>query len=247
MAVPWLLRRTKPEAYQPQPLPRASTFRRVDKMTEPFPLVLPDSPVESDRCSISSKSPSIAPELRRRSPTYNDLRSLAAKHKDIVLRRVDSPLLPSPVIREKHIQSDSYFTFRNPRPRSAAYKSYEDLHILSHYCDGPSDGFSQNEIEDVVIPDNLSEDSLVLEGHEAGSICENGVSAFGDDKQRKDTYCSDESGWLANDTTCTERERKFRARCTQIVQSPDQEVDVKNSQIVSRPQVRHILILTEFR
>jgi hypothetical protein len=217
------------------PAPQTGTFRAVKKMTEPFPLVLPDSPIESDDGSDCSKSPTVAIELRRRSPTYNDLRSLAAKHKDVVARRAEA-LLPSPIIKDNNDHSNSYVNFHNPRRRQpAVYRSYEDLHILSEYCDTHSTADVQRGLDiGYSIPGSISEDSLVREGDDNKSISsDEGPATPHDQLGRTETYCSDESGWLANQTSCVEREKKFKARCVQIVQCPDQETDTRCAQIVS--------------
>lgn len=232
------LRRAKTENDHPQLPVRTfgSSRPSVRNMTAPFPFVLPDSPVDSDASSVFSNSPTTSPGLRRRSPTYNDLRSLAARQKEALARRVDSPLLPSPVIKDNHIQSDSFFTFCNPRPaRPETYRSYEDLHILSDYCDDAAASKAKNYADAVDCHhDSISEDSLVLEGDDSRSTSsDEEPTTPNDGLYRINTYRSDESGWLANETSCTERKRKFHARCVQVFPCSDGDKHTVCSQIVS--------------
>lgn len=243
-----LLRRAKADTEKPRMALRRSSPARpyVSEMKAPFPLVLPDSPIDSDACSVSSASMDPSLGLRRRSPTYHDLRSLAERQKELVSRRVESPLLPSPMIKDNSVQSDSYFTFRNPRrARPVAYRSYEDLHILSCYedsADNESFAIQQQEHDVPDMDDSLSENFLVLEGDDdsrSTSSDEAPVTPV-DQIQHTATYCSDESGWLANETSCIERERRFKVRCVQVVQCPDRDQTDEQNHVVSMIESRRL-------
>ena len=231
-----LLRRAKADTDKPQvPVRRSSPARPyVSEMKAPFALVLPDSPIDSDASSVFSASLHPTPGLRRRSPTYHDLHSLATRQKERISRRVESPLLPSPIIKDNSVQSDSYFYFRNPRrPRPTAYRLYEDLHIPSCYEDSEDNeavAALQPNHETHDTDDSLSQYSLVLEGDDSRSTSSNGVPMTPVDQiHRTSTHCSDESGWLANETSCNERETRFKARCVQVVHCPDDQTDGRNN------------------
>ena len=224
-----LLRRTRTDPDQSHlSVRRASPVRPyVSAMKAPFQLRLPDSPIDSDCSSSSSSSPVFAPKLRPRAPTYHDLRSLAARQKEHFSQRVDTPLLPSPIEKGDMIQSDSYFTFTNPRQPRPEYNSYQDLHILSCYCDKKVDEVEQS-------PSNTNDDkdersqSSYEDGSDSRSISTIDTPVTPEEQiYRISTVQSDESGWLANDTSVTEREKKFKARCFQVVQQPSTEASRK--------------------
>lgn len=223
LQLPRLLRRTKTEPDQPPMSVRRSSPVRpyVSEMKAPFPLRLPDSPVDSDCSSSSRSSPTFAPELRRRSPTYHDLRSLAAKQKAEFSRRVETPLLPSPIEKDDMIQSDSYFTFTNPRSRTRPkeYLSYQDLHILSCYYDKEKNADHSGDILEQPEADEVgSVHTSHIDESDSRSVSTIDTPITPEGQiYRISTYQSDESGWLANETSATQRVRKFEARRFQVV------------------------------
>jgi hypothetical protein len=237
LQLPRLLRRTKTDHEQSSMSVRRSSPVRpyVDGMKAPFPLRLPDSPVDSDCSSSSSTSPVFAQELRRRSPTYHDLRSLAARQKEQFSRRVETPLLPSPIHKDDMIASDSYFTFQNPRAttRPKEYHSYQDLHILSCYYDKDK----TTETSGSVAPQHQDHDIRPRTPSDADTDSRS-VSTVDtpvtpeEQIYRISTLQSDESGWLANETSVTQREKKFKARCFQVVQQAPTEKS-KDGDVVS--------------
>lgn len=232
LQLPRLLRRTKTDHDQPHlSVRRTSPVRPyVSEMKAPFPLRLPDSPTESDCSSSPSSSPMFAPELRRRSPTYHDLRSLAAQQKRQISRRVNTPLLPSPIEKDEMTQSDSYFTFNNPRkPRPKEYHSYQDLHILSCYCED-KDKQDAN-VDSPARRVEGSEDTRQDDDSRSISTVDTPTTPT-DQIYRISAYQSDESGWLANQSSL--EERRFKARCYQVVQQVPTDAN-KDEDVVSNP------------
>ena len=193
----------------------------VSMMKEPFPLLLPDSPVETDCSSTSTVSPIDPPELRRVSASYQDLRSIAARQSLSKPSQPTTPLLPSPIIHDLFEQNESYFQFHNPRltRTDGEYKSYEDLHILSCYYDN-SRTESMLDIERELDDDNVSEGSLSPGDGDNNSTASDDLPRTPNNRPARDTFDSEESGWLANSTTPSERVRRFKARCYQVVQHP---------------------------
>ena len=193
----------------------------VSMMTEPFPLLLPESPVDTDCSTSSTTSRYNPPELRRLSASYHDLRSLAARHSISKVSQTTTPLLPSPIIHDLFEQHDALFRFCNPRLTrvDGEYKSYEDLHILSCYYDDnriASMDDIERELEDV----NVSEASLNGGNEDDDSTISEDMPRTPTNRSVRDTFGSEESGWLANATSPSERMRKFQARYYQIMQHP---------------------------
>lgn len=213
----------------PQVDPRDQPFVSPEK--EPFPLLLPESPVETDASSTCTVSPIDLPELRRVSASYHDLRSLAADQSLLKPSQPATPLLPSPITHDLFEQGDAYFQFHNPRlPRSdGEYKSYEDLHILSCYYDD-SRTESMNEIERALNDDNVSEASLSPGHADDTSTASEDLPQTPKDREPRATCCSAESDWLANERTPSERMRRFKARCYQVVQHPRNESDERKDE-----------------
>ncbi|KPI44366.1 uncharacterized protein AB675_8415 [Cyphellophora attinorum] len=124
------------------------------------------------------------------------------------------------------IASDSYFTFQNPRAtnRPKEYHSYQDLHILSCYYDKDkpdetSDSVTRQPQDHDVRPRTPSDD-----GTDSRSVSTIDTPVTPEEQiYRISTLQSDESGWLANETSVTQREKKFKARCFQVVQQAPTE------------------------
>ena len=193
----------------------------VNDMRDPFPLLLPPSPVNSEYSSTSTVSPIPQPELRRMS-TSCDLRSIAARQSMLKVTQVYTLLLPSPIAQGTAEANQSYFRFQNPRallPGEGDYTSYEDLHILSCYYDGSKPG-SMDEIEKALEDDDcLSRGSLMSEDGGSDST-EIEMPRTPPEQISRSTTCSDEGNWLASDQSHEERLRRFKARCYQVVQHP---------------------------
>ena len=193
----------------------------VSMMTEPFPLLLPESSVDTDPGTSSTASPIDSPELRRVSASYRDLRSLAARQSVSKPSQPTTPLLPSPIDHDLFEKDDSLFRFCNPRLTrdDGEYKSYEDLHILSCYYDDNKTASLydiERELEDV----NVSEASVDGGNEGDDSTSSEDVPRTPTNRSVQDTFGSEESGWLANATSPSERMRKFKARCYQVMQHP---------------------------
>lgn len=50
---------------------------------------------------------------------------------------------------------------------------------------------------------------------------------------RTDTISSNESGWLANDTSFPERQSRFKARCFQVFSKAPTEANKQDDEVVS--------------
>jgi hypothetical protein len=206
---------------------RLQTRHSIDPLDRPFvsmmkaPLILPESPVETDCSSTSTVSPIEPPELRRVSASYQDLRSIAAQQSASKPSQPTTPLFPSPITHELFEQGEAYFQFHNPRlpPTDGEYKSYDDLHILSCYYDD-SRSESMLEIERELDDDSVSEPSLDLRDGDDNSTTSEDIPHTPRNRPFRATCSSDESGWLANSTTPSERMRRFKSRCYQVVQHP---------------------------
>ena len=201
----------------------STVTRSVNDRMDPFPLLLPASPLDSENSSTLTVSPVPQPELRRMSTSY-DLRSIAARHSVFKATPVSTPLLPSPIDQGTSEADQSYFRFHNPRalpPCEEDYTSYEDLHILSCYYDGSKPG-SMDEIEKALEEDDcLSQGSLMSEDVDGDSdSTETEVPRTPPEQINCSTACSSEGNWLASDQSHEERLRRFKARCYQVVQHP---------------------------
>jgi hypothetical protein len=209
----------------------------VSTMKEPFLLLLPDSPKDTDCSSLPTVAPVDPRELRRVAVSYHDLRSIAAQQ-STSRPSPAATLLPSPINHELFEQDESYLPFRNPRltKTDGEYKSYEDLHILSCYYDD-SKAASMQEIERQLEDDNVSEASLSPDNEGNDSTASEDLPRTPDDRPVRATFGSNESDWLANTTTQTERLRRFKARYYQVVQHPMDHVKDKKdeNEIVSIP------------
>ena len=221
----------------------------VSMMKEPFPLLLPESPVDTDCSSTSTVSPIDPPELRRISASYHDLRLLATEQSVSRPSQPTTPLLPSPIEHDLFEQDPSCFRFRNPRiPRSdGEYKSYDDLHILSCYYDDSRTN-SVQEIERELDDDNVSEAALSLGDGDNNSTTSEDMPKTPTNRPIRETFGSEESGWLANSTTPSERARRFKARCYQVVQHPmDYRSDEKDENAIVSTHVCPMTFANEHR
>ena len=186
----------------------------VPTMREPFPLLLPASPVDTEYSSSSNASPIDPPELRRVSASYQDLRSLAARHSVSKPLQPTTPLLPSPIIRDLFEQEDALFPFHNPRPTrdEGEYRSYEDLHILSCYYDDNKTA-SLDDIERDLEDVNVSETILSGDDGDIDSTVFEDLPQTPTNRPERDTFGSAESGWLAQRyhsiRTCVEVQGKM--------------------------------------
>ena len=149
------------------------------------------------------------------STSYNDLRAVAQRH---AMSSPATPLLPSPITREPRDEGQSYFKFHNPRGRNSISdnESLDTLKILSYYY------------EDKQISNDLSLDDHVDYNTDHEEVVEDDDHSTASesmpttplDHEYRATFCSDESGWLANTTSHDERMRRFKTRFYQVVQHP---------------------------
>ena len=212
----------------------------VSEMELPLPILYPDSPVNSDRSGSTEVSPTSAPELRRISASYQDLRSAAALQTSPKLSHNTTPLLPSPITCDTKDPGGSYFQFRNPRIEKTVceYKSYDDFRILSCYYDESNTASLQDiqqSLEDVQ-HDPPSTPPIVGDDDYASSTETEDMPITPRDQVRRPTVCSEEGDWLASTRSHTERMRRFKARCYQVVQHPmsSRKTQDNEDQIVGR-------------
>jgi hypothetical protein len=192
----------------------------VYPMTFPTPasLTLTDDNSTNDRIPTSG--------LRRRSSSHTDLRTVAQRQPKFKAPRAHIPLLPSPLqIDEPSSTSTTYFYFQNPRLRAGEakpiednYMSYEDLRILSCYCENSRHCDDFESFEDI-----KSEAGIDRTNHHDES------SLLPD----QSTMCSIESDWLADTRSYDERLR----RCCQKRYQHPSSVTIREDtehEIVSR-------------
>ena len=237
--IPTMLKRTKAcEKVQTASRQIPITVKRsyVSETKIPFPLLLPESPIDNDYSSTDTISPISQPELRRVSASYHDLRFIAAHQSSSKQTPLSTLLLPNPIVHDTVRTSQLFFQSQNPRlPRSTGdYKSYEDLHILSCYCDESRSG-SMEEIEKQLNDDTPSHGSLTAEDRDSDSTEIEEMPETPKDKVGHNTCLSEESNWLASTRSHEERVRRLAARCYQIVQRPVRKKTLRREedQIVS--------------
>ena len=197
----------------------------VIEMRAPFPLLLPESPSVIDHAFPSQvSSPGT---LRRMSMDYGNLRAVAQQQAAVLTPR--TPLLPSPIVREP------WFDYSNDKNnkksefgfgRSAYCDSLSDTaslnseQILSYYCNNDEDENAGDEVEQQSrIDDEEDKDNDEYENQSTASESMP-VTPTELDLEYRDTFSSDESGWLANTTSHEERLRRFKTRFYQVVQHP---------------------------
>ncbi len=176
--------------------------------------------METDSSSTSTTSPIDPHGLRRMPESYQDLRHVAAQQVMPIPSKLMTPLLPSPISHGFFEQDESYFRFRHPRLARDDYKSYEDLHILSCYYDDAKTE-SMDDIERALDEDLVSEEAIT-----SGDGDDDSLSSSDDmphtpiPKSERKNSSAEEADWLANSRSPSERLRRFKARCYQVVQHP---------------------------
>lgn len=171
----------------------------VAKMKTTFPLIPPPSP------SVTPSSSG----LRRMSMSYNDLRALGHQHAALGPM---TPLLPSHITAEPRDEGQSYIKFQSPwaQVSAPAEEMVDSLQIVSYYCND----------EPAETPNNAPSYQESTRNDDDQSTASESMPVTPRDYEYNETFCSDESGWLANTTSHEERQRRFKSRFYQVVQRP---------------------------
>lgn len=155
-------------------------------------------------CRYGLRFGEATPELRRVSSSYADLRAIAQRQAE-PSSSLSNPFPPSPWDFSDLLQStstefdsievssdkDSGRDRGHEEPDLENYSSYEDLRILSCYCE------------------DTGTFSPILEGQNLQHLPYN-----------RSTTCSTESKWFADTKPHDERLKRFRQRCYQVVEHP---------------------------
>jgi hypothetical protein len=148
-----------------------------------------------------------------------------------------TPLLPSPLAEEPQEHEHCYFQFQSPRKRTSSPSDYcvDSLEILAYYCDdnhADVEGLGDSSNGEMTPDDDDDDDDDDL------STASESTPTTPRDQEQRETFCSDESDWLANTTSHDERYRRFKARYCSVVQHPWNSVYTDGDNKVVGPNFR---------
>lgn len=194
----------------------------------PLPVLHPESP---PRAGEISSIATCTPALRRTSTSHQDLRALAQQY---AACSPTTPLLPSPITKDSPDGEQSSIHFHDPHKEccNPEDEPIDSLQILAYYCNDNSyhcTDASTDALSDISLEHNVGIDL------DEQSTASESMPLTPCDQDYRGTFCSSESGWLANTTSHDERLRRFKARIYQVVQHPWTDVsrECGEEQVVS--------------